>query len=59
MVSNVIAGLGSLAALYAFLRFLLSYTQDSNEPRALATSLPFLSPLIGMAKKGKFYTDLR
>jgi hypothetical protein len=59
MVSSVVAGLGSLAAIYAFLRFLLSYTQESNEPKALAISLPFLGPLFGMAKKGKLYTNLR
>jgi hypothetical protein len=59
MVSSAVVGLGSLAATYMFLRFLLAYTHDDNEPKALATSIPFLSPLLGMSKKGKFYTGLR
>ncbi|PVH98078.1 cytochrome P450 [Periconia macrospinosa] len=59
MVSSVVAGLGSLVATYVFLRLLLALTQDDNEPKALATSIPFLSPLLGMARKGQFYIDLR
>jgi hypothetical protein len=59
MTSIAFAGLSSLAATYVFLRFLLAYTHHENEPKALATSIPFISPLLGMAKKGKFYTDLR
>jgi hypothetical protein len=59
MLSGAIIGLSSLLTTYVFLRFLLSYTHDENEPTALATEIPFLSPMIGMAKKAKFYTDLR
>ncbi|KAJ4296488.1 hypothetical protein N0V90_006533 [Kalmusia sp. IMI 367209] len=59
MVSIAVVGLSTLAATYAFLRFLLAYTHDENEPKALATSFPFLSPILRMSKKGKFYTDLR
>ncbi|KAF1849697.1 cytochrome P450 [Cucurbitaria berberidis CBS 394.84] len=59
MASSVIIGLSSLAATYVFLRILLSYTHHDREPTAVATEIPFLSPLFGMAKKGKFYTDLR
>jgi hypothetical protein len=59
MTSSAIIGLSSLVTTYLFLRFLLSYTHDENEPTAVATGIPFLSPMIGMAKKAKFYTDLR
>lgn len=46
-------------AVYIFLRCLLAFTQDAKEPVALATDVPFLSPLIGMRKKAKFNIDLR
>lgn len=51
---------GSIAATYLFLRFLLRLTQDRNEPPAILTGLPFISPLIGMAtEKTGFHTRLR
>ena len=59
MVSSIVAVLASLVPTYAFLRVLLAYTQDDNEPEAPATSIPFLNPLLGMARKAQFYTDLR
>jgi hypothetical protein len=59
MASSIIVGLSSLAVTYVFLRILLSSTHYDREPIAVATEIPFLSPLFGMAKKGKFYTDLR
>jgi hypothetical protein len=59
MASSAIIGLSSLAATYVFVRVLLAYTHYDREPTAVATEIPFISPLIGMAKKGKFYTDLR
>jgi len=59
MVSSAVSGLGCLVATYVFLRLLLASTHHHHEPKALATSIPFLSPLLGMSKKGKFYTDLR
>lgn len=59
MTSSAIIGLSSLVTTYVFLRFLLSYTHEEKEPTAVATEIPFLSPMIGMAKKAKFYTDLR
>jgi hypothetical protein len=59
MASSAIIGLSSLAATYVFVRMLLAYTHNDREPTAVATEIPFLSPLIGMAKKSKFYTDLR
>lgn len=48
-----------VAALYVFLRCLLAFTHDIREPVALATDFPFVSPLLGMRKKAKFYIDLR
>ena len=59
MTSSAIIGLSSLVTAYLFLRFLLSYTHGEKEPAAVATEIPFLSPIIGMAKKAKFYTELR
>ncbi|KAF1996687.1 cytochrome P450 [Amniculicola lignicola CBS 123094] len=57
--SSLLLGLSGLLATYVFLHFLLMLTQNPQEPRALATGIPFLSPIIGMRKKGKFYTELR
>lgn len=49
----------SLSVIYVFLRYLLAFTQDNKEPVALATKIPFLSPIMGMRKKAKFYLDMR
>jgi hypothetical protein len=46
-------------AFYIFLRCLLAFTHDAKEPIALATEIPFLSPLIGMRKKARFNIDIR
>ena len=46
-------------AFYIFLRCLLVFTHDAKEPVALATEVPFLSPLIGMRKKARFNIDIR
>ena len=51
--------LGGLAALYILLRSLLTFTQDAREPPVLETTIPFVSPIIGMRKKARFYIDLR
>lgn len=49
-----------LVATYAFLRALLRLTQDEREPQTLATSLPFVSPLLGLGtQKTKFFVKLR
>ncbi|KAI1630816.1 cytochrome P450 [Biscogniauxia mediterranea] len=51
---------GSLAATYVFLRFLLYLTQDAKEPPAIVTGIPFVGPLIGMARqKSGYYNQLR
>lgn len=59
MISSAILGLSSLLTIYVFLRFLLSYTHRETEPPTVATEIPFLSPMIGMAKTAKFYIELR
>ena len=59
MPSSAILVLSGLATTYVFLRFLLAFTHDSTEPPALATTIPFLGPLIGMRRKHRFYIDLR
>ncbi|KAI0598176.1 cytochrome P450 [Biscogniauxia sp. FL1348] len=52
--------LGGLATTYIFLRFLLYITQDAREPPAIVTGLPFIGPLIGMARhKSGYYNQLR
>ncbi|KAI0184116.1 cytochrome P450 [Xylaria flabelliformis] len=51
---------GSIASLYLFLRILLSFTQDAQEPPAIETSVPFLGPLIGLLRgKSRYYVALR
>ena len=59
MASFIILAISGAFATYLFLHFLLSFTQDAREPPVLASEIPFLSPLIGMRKKAKFYIDLR
>lgn len=60
MASLLTTALGGLVATYFFLRFLLHLTQDAKEPPAIVTGIPFVSPLIGMAReKSGFYTRLR
>jgi hypothetical protein len=51
--------ISGVIALYIFLRCLLAFTHDAKEPVALATEIPFLSPLIGMRRKARFNIDLR
>jgi hypothetical protein len=45
---------------YLFLHLILQITQEKREPPAIATAIPFLSPILGMSrKKSKFYVELR
>jgi hypothetical protein len=45
---------------YLFLHLILQITQEKREPPAIATAIPFLSPILGMLrKKSKFYVELR
>ncbi len=60
MPSNIAIALVGVGAAYILLRALLHFTHDAREPRAVATSIPFISPLIGMLLfKVKFYVRLR
>lgn len=60
MILSLPVVFGSLAATYVFLRLLLYWTQDANEPPAIVTGIPFLGPLIGMARqKSGYYNQLR
>jgi len=59
ITASVLLAVSGLLATYVFLRFLLEFTHDPKEPQALEKTIPFLSPIIGMRKKGKFYTGLR
>lgn len=59
MTSSLLLVVSGLAALYVFLRCLLTFTHNAKEPPALATEIPFLGPIIGMRKKAKFYIELR
>lgn len=55
-----IGGLIGLAATYVFLRALLSFTQLENEPPAVSSSIPFIGPVLGMAKhKHRFHAHIR
>jgi hypothetical protein len=51
---------GTAIAIYVSFQLLLHFTQDKREPPSLATTIPFLSPIIGMSrKKTKYYIELR
>lgn len=60
MTSIVAAAATFLVALYAFCWTLLHLTQDAKEPPLIESSIPFLSPIIGMIKhKTRFHSYLR
>ncbi|KAI0401332.1 cytochrome P450 [Xylaria palmicola] len=47
-------------ALYLFFQVLLHLTQDSRELPAMATAVPFISPILGMMKgNSRYYNYLR
>ncbi|KAI1074301.1 cytochrome P450 [Whalleya microplaca] len=52
--------LGSIIATYVFFGALLRLTQDAKEPALVSTSIPFLSPILGMARWNMgFYLHMR
>lgn len=60
MTSAFALCLGSLVAAYVFLSALLHFTQDAKEPHAVETSIPFVSPLLGLITgKQSFYVRQR
>ncbi|KAI1645029.1 cytochrome P450 [Daldinia loculata] len=55
-----VAFLGGVVSVYMFLRALLYFTQDAKEPQSIAHTIPFISPIFGMAaKKANFYSVMR
>lgn len=60
MGSTLIGGLVGLVATYVFIQALLHFTQVANEPPVVSTSLPFIGPIIDMARqKSRFHTHVR
>lgn len=60
MTSILALVLGSVGAAYVFLSALLHFTQDSKEPPAIETTIPFISPLLGLiAGMQRFFVKLR
>lgn len=55
-----ILGLALLAATYVFLRALMNLTQHASEPPTVKSSIPFIEPIIGMARyKSRFHAHIR
>ncbi|KAK7752915.1 hypothetical protein SLS62_005074 [Diatrype stigma] len=51
---------GGIAATYVFFWALLHLTQDNNEPPVVSSSIPFISPLLGMIRWSMdFYSVMR
>lgn len=48
--SAAVLVLGGIAATYVFFRALLHLNQDSKEPPVVSSSIPFLSPILGMIR---------
>ncbi|CAJ2507702.1 Uu.00g088880.m01.CDS01 [Anthostomella pinea] len=60
MTSMFALVLGSVGAAYVFVSALLYFTQDSKEPPAIETALPFISPLLGLVfGMQQYYVKLR
>jgi hypothetical protein len=59
MVLNYVYVAGAVLA-YLSLQLLLHYTHDDREPKPVSTTLPFISPILGMVrKKLDYYVELR
>lgn len=48
-------GLAVVAVVYLCLQFLISVTQNAREPRLAESMLPFLDPVIGIARQRAGY----
>lgn len=59
MPSLLLTIFGGLVVTFAFLYCLMHSTQHADEPPVLESTMPFLSPMIGMRKKEKFYISLQ
>lgn len=56
IVASLAAILAGLLGLYLVLRQVLWLTQDAREPPAVATRIPFITPMIGVFKHKSKYT---
>lgn len=60
MPSHIVVALLGAAAVYAFLWALAYLNQDPREPTPVGGTIPFLSPLIGLAtEKESYYVRMR
>jgi len=60
MPSGLVVALAGAVTAYLLLRALVRLTQDSREPPMVETTVPFISPILGMgSKKADYYTYLR
>lgn len=60
MPSPVVLALMGAAATYTFLWALAYLNQDSREPKPVGGTIPFLSPLVGLAtEKENYYMRMR
>lgn len=60
MKSILVGALVGLAVTYAFIRALLQLTQLASEPPAVSTSIPFIGPILEMARhKSRFHAHVR
>lgn len=60
MAFNVAAATAIFISLYLFLWALLRFTHDEREPPSVEDNVPFLGPLIGMARQGsKFHKNVQ
>ncbi|KAI1124447.1 hypothetical protein F5Y10DRAFT_285087 [Nemania abortiva] len=60
MWSLIATVFGGVITTYIFLQALLRFTQDWQEPPAMATTIPFISPILGMRKRNsRYYNYLR
>lgn len=56
----VMMAFSGIAATYVFFRTLLRLTQDNKEPPVVSSSIPFISPILGMIRWSMdFYSVMR
>lgn len=60
MPSGLVVALAGAVTVYLLLRALVRLTQDSREPPMVETTIPFITPILGMgSKKADYYIYLR
>lgn len=56
----IMTAFGGIAAAYIFFWAFLHLTQDNKEPPVVSSSIPFISPLLGMIQWSMdFYSFMR